>query len=78
MTLKQEIKALKMGQEKIFKTFDNEYITIRKTKTKGLEIYIDVYYDKLDYAQSIPLEYEELKDNFKEFELISTYNELDY
>ena len=73
MTLKQEIKALKRGQEKIFKTFNNEYITIRKTKTNGLEIFIEV-----DGTEAIPLVYEEIKDNFKEFELITTYNEIDY
>ena len=73
MTLKQEIKALKMGQEKIFKTVDSEYITIRKSRVKGVEIFIEV-----DGEESIPLVYEEIKDNFKEFELITTYNEIDY
>jgi len=35
-TLKQEIKALKIGQEKIFKVdFESEYITIRKVRQKA-------------------------------------------
>lgn len=61
-TLKQEIKALKVGQEKIFKVdFENEYITIRKSKLKGLEIIINDGYK--DYEVS----YEEVKNNFTNF-----------
>jgi hypothetical protein len=63
-TLKQEIKALKLGQEKIFKVDDvSEYITIRKSKLKGLEIILS--YDEKDYE----LSYEEIKNNFRDFSL---------
>jgi hypothetical protein len=63
-TLKQEIKALKLGQEKIFK-IDNEsdYLTIRKSKAKGLEIILS--HNEKDYQ----LSYEEIKNNFREFSL---------
>jgi len=71
-TLKQEIKALKLGQEKIFK-IDNEseYLTIRKSKVKGLEIIVS--YDEKDYD----LSYDCIADNFRDFSL---YNEsqIDY
>jgi hypothetical protein len=63
-TIKQEIKALKVGQEKIFKVdFESEYITIRKSKLKGLEIIID------DDIGTYQVSYEELKDNFTNFAL---------
>jgi hypothetical protein len=63
-TIKQEIKALKVGQEKIFKVdFESEYITIRKSKLKGLEIIID------DDTGTYQVSYEELKDNFTNFAL---------
>lgn len=61
-TLKQEIKALKVGQEKIFKVdFENEYLTIRKSKAKGLEIILS--YDDKDYEVS----YKWIPNNFKNF-----------
>ena len=65
-TLKQEIKALKLGQEKIFKIDDvSEYLTIRKSKLKGLEIYLD---DAL-CEKSTVISYEEIKNNFRDFSL---------
>jgi len=71
-TLKQEIKALKLGQEKIFKIDDeSEYITIRKSKAKGLEIIVS--YDEEDYE----LSYEEIKNNFRDFSLYNEF-EIDY
>ena len=71
-TLKQEIKALKLGQEKIFKVDDvSEYITIRKSKLKGLEIILS--YDEKDYE----LSYEEIKNNFRDFSLYDE-SEIDY
>jgi len=64
-TIKQEIKALKVGEEKIFKVdFESEYITIRKSKLKGLEIIINVDYE-VDYEVS----YEEVRNNFTNFSL---------
>jgi thermostable 8-oxoguanine DNA glycosylase len=71
-TLKQEIKALKVGQEKIFK-IDNEseYITIRKSKTKGLEIIVS--YDEEDYE--VP--YDRILNNFKGFSLYDE-SQIDY
>lgn len=63
-TIKQEIKALKLGEEKIFKVdFESEYITIRKSKLKGLEIIINDDYD--DYEVS----YEEVRNNFTNYSL---------
>lgn len=71
-TIKQEIKALKMGQEKIFKIdFESEYITIRKSKLKGLEIIID------DDTGTYEVSYEELNDNFTNFTLYQE-NKIDY
>lgn len=71
-TIKQEIKALKVGQEKIFKVdFESEYITIRKSKLKGLEIIID------DDAGTYEVGYEELKNNFNNFSLYQE-TEIDY
>ena len=71
-TLKQEIKALKLGQEKIFKVdFESEYITIRKSKAKGLEIILS--YDEEDYK----LSYEEIKNNFRDFSLYDE-SQIDY
>lgn len=71
-TLKQEIKALKVGQEKIFKlSFESEYITIRKSKAKGLEIVLS--YGGKDYE----LSYEEIKNNFKNFSLYDE-SQIDY
>ncbi len=61
-TIKQEIKALKVGEEKIFKVdYESEYITIRKSKLKGLEIIID------DGSDDYKISYEEVKNNFKNF-----------
>ena len=67
-TLKQEIKALKLGQEKIFK-IDNgsEYLTIRKSKAKGLEIILS--HNEKDYQ----LSYEEIKNNFRDFSLYDEF-----
>ena len=63
-TIKQEIKALKVGQEKIFKEcFENGYITIRKSKLKGLEIIID------DDTSTYEISYEGLPNNFTNFAL---------
>lgn len=71
-TIKQEIKALKVGQEKIFKVdFESEYITIRKSKLKGLEIIID------DDTGTYQVSYEGLKDNFTEFSLYDQ-SKIDY
>lgn len=61
-TLKQEIKALKVGEEKIFKVdFESEYITIRKSKLKGLEIIIN------DGCDDYEISYEEVRNNFTNF-----------
>jgi len=65
-TIKQEIKALKVGIEKIFKVdFESEYITIRKSNLKGLEIMIN------DDTQNDGYEigFDELRNNFKDFSL---------
>lgn len=71
-TLKQEIKALKIGQEKIFKIFDgSEYLTIRKSKAKGLEIILS--YDEKDYEIS----YDFIANNFRSFSLYDE-NEINY
>ena len=72
MTLKQEIKALKMGQEKIFKVdFESEYITIRKSKLKGLEIFIS------DDCGDYEIGYDELIDGFTNFSLYQE-SKIDY
>ena len=61
-TIKQEIKALKVGEEKVFKAnVRSEDITIRKSKSKGLEIIINDGND--DYEVS----YEEVGNNFTNF-----------
>lgn len=67
-TLKQEIKDLKVGQAKIFKINDEpKYITIRKSRSKGLEIIIgDGFKDEF-------VSYEEIRNNFKEFNFVSEY-----
>jgi len=71
-TLKQEIKALKVGQEKIFKLgFESEYLTIRKSKAKGLEIILT--YDENDYE----LQYDHIANNFKNF-ILYDESEIDY
>ena len=71
-TLKQEIKALKLGQEKIFKVDDgNEYLTVRKSKAKGLEIILS-HYEK-DYEIS----YDYIANNFRDFSLYDE-SEIDY
>lgn len=65
-TIKQEIRKLKIGEEKTFKVdFVSGFITIRKSKLKGLEIIIN------DDASSdgIEIEFEELKNNFRNFSL---------
>lgn len=73
-TLKQEIKDLKTGYEKIFKVdYEDEYITVRKSKLKGLEIY---FYDGwADTATEIS--YEEIRNNFTEFSLYDQ-SKIDY
>ena len=61
-TIKQEIKALKIGEEKTFKVdFESEYITIRKSKLKGLEIIIN------DGNDDYEISYEEVGNNFTNF-----------
>lgn len=61
-TIKQEIKALKVGEEKVFKVdFRSEYITIRKSKLKGLEIIIN------DGDDDYEISYEEVGNNFTNF-----------
>lgn len=73
-TLKQEIKELKVGYEKIFKIdYENEYISVRKSKLKGLEIYVNYSW----YGESVAITYEEIRNNFTAFSL---YNEskIDY
>lgn len=71
-TIKQEIKALKIGEEKVFKVdFESEYITIRKSKLKGLEIFISDGYD--DYE----IGYEDLIDGFTIFSLYQE-SKIDY
>ena len=66
-TLKQEIKELKTGYEKIFKIdYEDIYITIRKSKLKGLEIFIEA-----------TISYEEIKNNFTEFSLYDE-SKIDY
>ena len=73
-TLKQEIKELKTGYEKIFKVdYEDEYLTIRKSKLKGLEIFIhDSWHD-----ESATISYEEIKNNFTEFSLYDE-SKIDY
>lgn len=71
-TLKQEIKALKLGQEKIFKIDDGtEYLTIRKSKAKGLEIFIS------DNEYDYELSYDDIANNFRNFSLYNEF-EIDY
>lgn len=72
-TIKQEIKALKVGQEKIFKIEDGTiyYLTIRKSKAKGLEIILS--YDENDYG----LQYDHIVNNFRDFILYNEF-EIDY
>jgi tRNA/tmRNA/rRNA uracil-C5-methylase (TrmA/RlmC/RlmD family) len=75
-TLKQEIKELKTGYEKIFKVdYENEYkkrkieyIVVRKSKLKGLEIYL--------YTPT-EISYEEIRNNFTEFSLYDQ-SKIDY
>ena len=65
-TLKQEIKKLKTGYEKIFKVdYENEYIIVRKSKLKGLEIRIYNNWEKKGTVVS----YDEIRNNFTEFSL---------
>ena len=73
-TIKQEIKALKVGEEKILKVdFESEYITIRKSKLKGLEIFIN---DEIsNYGQEI--DFAEIKNNFTDYTVYKT-NAIDY
>jgi len=67
-TLKQEIKDLKVGYEKIFKVdYEDEFITVRKSKLKGLEIYIN----------DTCITYEEIKNNFTEFSIYDQ-SKIDY
>lgn len=70
-TIKQEIKAVKAGQEKIFKIDDNEYLTVRKSKARGLEIILN--YNGKDYEQ----QYGCIKNNFTGFSLYDE-SEIDY
>ena len=73
-TLKQEIKELKTGYEKIFKVdYENEYIIVRKSKLKGLEIFIYVGWAD----DTIEISYEEIKNNFTEFSLYDQ-SKIDY
>ena len=73
-TLKQEIKDLKTGYEKIFKVdYEDEYIVVRKSKSKGLEIYVENSWD--DTTAVIP--YEAIKNNFTEFSLYDQ-SKIDY
>lgn len=73
-TLKQEIKALKIGEEKIFKVdFESEYITIRKSKLKGLEIIINDDVKNDGYEVS----YEEVRNNFTNYSLYQK-SKIDY
>lgn len=66
-TLKQEIKELKTGYEKIFKIdYEDIYITIRKSKLKGLEMFIEA-----------TISHEEIKNNFTEFSLYDE-SKIDY
>jgi hypothetical protein len=71
-TIKQEIKALKVGQEKIFKVdYESEYLTIRKSKAKGLEIILSC--NGKDYE----LLHDDILNNFKSFSLYDE-SEIDY
>ena len=71
-TLKQEIKALKVGQKKIFKVdYESEYITIIKSKAKGLEIILT--YDNKDYE--VPYDY--IANNFRAF-ILYDESKIDY
>ena len=71
-TLKQEIKALKIGEEKVFKVdFESEYITIRKSNLKGLEIIVS--YNNDDYEVG----YEEVSNNFTNYSLYQE-SKIDY
>ena len=71
-TIKQEIKAVKVGQEKIFKLgFESEYLTIRKSKAKGLEIILT--YDDIDYE----VLYDYIPNNFKNF-ILYDESQIDY
>jgi hypothetical protein len=73
-TLKQEIKELKTGYEKIFKVdYEDEYIIIRKSKLKGLEIYF--YCGWAD--ETIEISYEEIRNNCTEFSLYDQ-SKIDY
>ncbi len=73
-TLKQEIKELKTGYEKIFKVdYEDEYITVRKSKLKGLEIYVNNSWDD----KTTEISYEEIKNNFTEFSLYDQ-SKIDY
>lgn len=65
-TLKQEIKELKTGYEKIFKVdYEDEYIIIRKSKLKGLEIR---FYNNWEKKGTV-VSYDEIRNNFTEFSL---------
>lgn len=69
-TLKQEIKALKNGQEKIFNLKRGRlYLTVRKTTSKGLQI---IAHDN-DYNLYI-LPYEAIENNFKDFTHYDAYD----
>jgi len=73
-TLKQEIKELKTGYEKIFKADNkNEYIIVRKSKLKGLEIYF--YCGWAD--TTIEISYKEIKNNATKFSLYDQ-SKIDY
>lgn len=65
-TLKQEIRELKMGYEKIFKIdYENYYIIANKSKANGLKIYFfDEWEDETRSAT-----YEEIPNNYTEFSL---------
>ena len=65
---------MKTGYEKIFKVdYENEYIIVRKSKLKGLEIFIYVGWAD----DTIEISYEEIKNNFTEFSLYDQ-SKIDY
>ncbi len=71
-TIKQEIKAVKVGQEKVFEINDGiNYLTVRKSKSKDLEIILTD--DENDYE----LPYDYIANNFRNFSLYDE-SEIDY
>ena len=73
-TLKQEIKLLKVGEEKIFKVdFEDEYITARKSKLFGLQLFVGDATGEYCYEMC----WDELRNNFKDFTVYDK-SEIDY